>query len=148
MRVRHRCRALAEFVAKYMGDGVLVYFGYPQAHDDDAEQAVRAGLELIEAVGGLELPNRLQIRIGIATEIVVVGDILGSGEARERGVVGETPNLAARLQSLAEPDSVVIGQKTPTTSSVACLIFVTLAGMQSKAFPTRSAPTRCFGRAA
>ena len=113
----HRCvsdtvQGLGGFVAKYMGDGVLVYFGYPQAHDDDAEQAVRAGLELIEAVGRLELPSRLQIRIGIATGIVVVGDILGSGEARERGVVGETPNLAARLQSLAEPDSVVIGQKT------------------------------------
>ena len=85
------------FVAKYMGDGVLVYFGYPQAHEDDAERAVRAGLELIAAVTSLKAPVSLQTRVGIATGLVVVGDLIGSGEAQERGIVGETPNLAARL---------------------------------------------------
>ena len=87
------------FVAKYMGDGVLIYFGYPQAHEDDAERAVRAGLALIEAVGKLSSAEPLQTRIGIGTGVVVVGDLVGSGEAQERGVVGETPNLAARLQA-------------------------------------------------
>jgi class 3 adenylate cyclase len=91
------------FVAKYMGDGVLVYFGYPQAHEDDAERAVRAGLELVQAVGGLKSDAPMQTRVGIATGLVVVGDLIGSGEAQERGIVGETPNLAARLQGLAEP---------------------------------------------
>ena len=86
------------FVAKYMGDGVLVYFGYPQAHEDDAERAVRAGLELIAAVSALKTSSPLQTRVGIATGLVVVGDLIGSGEAQERGIVGETPNLAARLQ--------------------------------------------------
>ena len=86
------------FVAKYMGDGVLVYFGYPQAHEDDAERAVRAALELIQAVGGLKSSTSLQTRVGIATGLVVVGDLIGAGEAQERGIVGETPNLAARLQ--------------------------------------------------
>src|SRR6476659_1560844 len=100
------------FVAKYMGDGVLVYFGYPQAHEDDAERAVRAGLELIQAVGGLKSGTPLQTRVGIATGLVVVGDLIGSGEAQERGIVGETPNLAARLQGIAEPSSVVIGEST------------------------------------
>jgi class 3 adenylate cyclase len=98
------------FVAKYMGDGVLVYFGYPQAHEDDAEQAVRAGLELVAAVGGLKSPVPLQTRVGIATGLVIVGDLIGSGEAQERRIVGDTPNLAARLQSLAEPNSVVIAE--------------------------------------
>ena len=88
------------FVAKYMGDGVLVYFGYPQAHEDDAERAVRAGLELIAAVSALKSSAPLQTRVGIATGLVVVGDLIGSGEAQERGIVGETPNLAARLQGL------------------------------------------------
>jgi predicted ATPase/class 3 adenylate cyclase len=100
------------FVAKYMGDGVLVYFGYPQAHEDDAEQAVRAALELTAAVKGLELHAPLQTRVGIATGLVVIGDLVGSGEAQERGIVGETPNLAARLQAIAEPDQVVIGETT------------------------------------
>ena len=100
------------FVAKYMGDGVLVYFGYPQAHEDDAEQAVRAGLQLIQAVSGLKSSVPLQTRIGIATGLVVVGDLIGSGEAQERGIVGETSNLAARLQGLAEPNSVVIAEST------------------------------------
>jgi class 3 adenylate cyclase len=94
------------FVAKYMGDGVLVYFGYPQAHEDDAERAVRAGLELIQAVGGLTSSAPLQSRVGIATGLVVVGDLIGSGAAQEQAVVGETPNLAARLQGIAAPDMV------------------------------------------
>jgi class 3 adenylate cyclase len=83
------------FVAKYMGDGVLVYFGYPQAHEDDAERAVRAGLELVVAVGQLKTHAPLQTRIGIATGLVVVGDLIGSGASQEQAIVGETPNLAA-----------------------------------------------------
>jgi class 3 adenylate cyclase len=85
------------FVAKYMGDGVLIYFGYPQAHEDDAERAVRAGLAVIEAVGKLPAREDLSVRLGIATGLAVVGDLIGEGAAQERGVVGETPNLAARL---------------------------------------------------
>jgi class 3 adenylate cyclase/tetratricopeptide (TPR) repeat protein len=100
------------FVAKYMGDGVLVYFGYPQAHEDDAERAVRAGLELIAAVGALKAASPLQTRVGIATGLVVVGDLIGMGSAQEQAVVGETPNLAARLQGIAEPNSVVIAEST------------------------------------
>ena len=102
------------FVAKYMGDGVLAYFGYPRAHEDDAEGAVQAGLEVVRAIRGLESAagTPLHVRIGIATGLVVVGDLLGSGAAREQMVVGETPNLAARLQALAEPDSVVIAAAT------------------------------------
>jgi class 3 adenylate cyclase len=100
------------FVAKYMGDGVLVYFGYPQAHEDDAERAVRAGLELIAAVGRLKPSAPLQTRVGIATGLVVVGDLIGAGSAQEQAVVGETPNLAARLQGIADPNMVVIAQST------------------------------------
>jgi class 3 adenylate cyclase/predicted ATPase len=100
------------FVAKYMGDGVLVYFGYPQAHEDDAERAVRAALELIQEVSGLKSKATLQTRVGIATGLVVVGDLVGTGEAQERGIVGETPNLAARLQGIAEPNGVVIAEST------------------------------------
>jgi class 3 adenylate cyclase/predicted ATPase len=100
------------FVAKYMGDGVLVYFGYPQAHEHDAERAVRAGLELVAQVASVKSSVPLQARVGIATGLVVVGDLIGSGEAQERGIVGETPNLAARLQALAEPNSVVIAEST------------------------------------
>jgi class 3 adenylate cyclase len=104
------------FVAKYMGDGVLVYFGYPHAHEDDAERAVRAGLALVEIIGAIALPLRgepkLQIRVGVATGLVVVGDLIGSGAAQEEAVVGETPNLAARLQGLAAPDTVVIAADT------------------------------------
>jgi len=97
------------FIAKYMGDGVLVYFGYPQAHEDDAERAVRAGLGVIEAVRRLDVKSvDLQARVGIATGLVVVGDLIGEGSAQEQLVVGETPNLAARLQTLAEPGTVVI----------------------------------------
>jgi class 3 adenylate cyclase len=100
------------FVAKYMGDGVLIYFGYPAAHEDDAERAVRAGLALIDAVAALPTPEPVQVRIGAATGMVVVGDLVGSGEAQERGIVGETPNLAARLQGVAEPNTVVIAEAT------------------------------------
>src|SRR5215469_12034601 len=100
------------FVAKYMGDGVLVYFGYPEAHEDDAERAVRAGLDLIAAIGSLKSSVSLQSRVGIATGLVVVGDFVGSGEAQERGIVGETPNVAARLQGIAEPNTVVIAEST------------------------------------
>jgi len=105
-------RRFGGFVAKYMGDGVLVYFGYPQAHEDDAERAVRAGLELIAAVTGFKTRAALQTRVGIATGLVVVGDLIGSGDAQERGIVGETPNLAARLQGIAEPNMVVIAEGT------------------------------------
>ena len=115
----HKCCATliagnGGFVAKYMGDGVLAYFGYPQAHEHDAERAVRAGLAIVEAAPKLETAANapLHVRVGIATGIVVVGDLLGSGEAQERGVVGDTPNLAARLQGIAEPDSVVIAEGT------------------------------------
>jgi class 3 adenylate cyclase/predicted ATPase len=101
------------FVAKYMGDGVLIYFGYPRAHEDDAERAVRAGLAAINAVGRLDVKSvKLQARVGIATGLVVVGDLIGEGSAQEQSVVGETPNLAARLQSLAEPDALVIAAGT------------------------------------
>ena len=100
------------FVAKYMGDGVLIYFGYPQAHEDDAERAVRAGLELRAAVTGLKTHAALQTRVGIATGLVVVGDLIGSGASQEHAIVGETPNLAARLQGIAEPNSVVIAENT------------------------------------
>jgi class 3 adenylate cyclase/tetratricopeptide (TPR) repeat protein/ABC-type transport system involved in cytochrome c biogenesis ATPase subunit len=102
------------FVAKYMGDGVLAYFGYPQAHEHDAERAVVAGLALAEAVPMLKTAagTPLQVRVGIATGLVVVGDLIGSGDAQERGVVGDTPNLAARLQALAEPNMVVIADST------------------------------------
>ena len=100
------------FVAKYMGDGVLVYFGYPQAHEDDAERAVSAALELIAAVGALKSPTPLQTRVGIATGLVVVGDLIGSGEAQERGIIGETPNLAARLQGIAEPNAAIVSEGT------------------------------------
>jgi class 3 adenylate cyclase len=100
------------FVAKFMGDGVLVYLGYPQAHEDDAERAVRAGLELVAAVGQLKTHAPLQTRVGIATGLVVVGDLIGSGASQEQAIVGETPNLAARLQGVAEANSVVIAEST------------------------------------
>jgi class 3 adenylate cyclase len=100
------------FVAKYLGDGVLIYFGYPQAHEDDAERAVRAGLELVAAVSDLKTHAALQTRVGIATGLVVVGDLIGSGASQEQAIVGETPNLAARLQGVAEPSSVVIAEST------------------------------------
>ena len=102
------------YVAKYLGDGVLAYFGYPQAHEDDAERAVRAGLGLVAAVTQLRPGHdlALQVRVGIATGLVVVGEKIGTGAAQEETVVGETPNLAARLQAEAGPNSVVIATST------------------------------------
>ena len=100
------------FVAKYMGDGVLIYFGYPQAHEDDAERAVRAGLELVAAIRDLKTHAALQTRVGIATGLVVVGNLIGSGASQEQAIVGDTPNLAARLQGVAEPNSVVVAEST------------------------------------
>jgi class 3 adenylate cyclase len=111
-RVAETVRRFDGFVARYMGDGVLAYFGYPRAHEDDPERAVRAALELIAAVTGLRSRVSLQTRVGIATGLVVVGDLVGSGDAQERGIVGETPNLAARLQGTAEPNMVVIAEGT------------------------------------
>jgi class 3 adenylate cyclase len=101
-------------VAKYMGDGVLAYFGWPQAHEDEAERAVRAGLAIVDTLAGLETPagKLLAARIGIATGLVMVGELIGEGAAQEQTVVGETPNLAARLQALAKPGHVVISQAT------------------------------------
>src|SRR5712691_1420111 len=100
------------FVAKYMGDGVLIYFGYPRAHEDDAERAVRAALEMISAVSQLAAPIALQTRVGVATGLVVVGEMIGWGATQEPNIVGETPNLAARLQGIAEPNRVVISEST------------------------------------
>jgi class 3 adenylate cyclase/predicted ATPase len=100
------------FVAKYMGDGILIYFGYPRANEDDAERAARCALAVVDIVSRLKLTEELRTRFGIATGMVVVGDLVGRGEAQERGVVGETPNLAARLQSLAEPNTVLIDENT------------------------------------
>jgi len=120
----HRCCSdqiikAGGFVAKYMGDGVLAYFGYPQAHEDDAERGIRAALALIGAVPRVRAgPDaQLQVRVGIATGLVVVGDLIGEGAAREQGVVGETPNVAARLQVLAEPGQVVISNSTRRLAS-------------------------------
>src|SRR6516162_6000158 len=113
----HKCvaeavRRFGGFVAQYLGDGVLVYFGYPEAHEDDAERAVRAGLEVIAALSAIKTSASLQVRIGVATGLVVAGDLMAPREAHERGIVGETPNLAARLQAIAEPNTVVIGEAT------------------------------------
>lgn len=115
----HRCCAeqiekSGGFVARYMGDGLLAYFGYPRADEDDAERAVYAALALVAAVAGLDTgpEARLRVRVGIATGLVIVGDLIGKGTSQEHGVVGETPNLASRLQALAEPDTVVIDGST------------------------------------
>ncbi len=113
-QVKDGVRGYGGYVAKYMGDGALVYFGYPQAHEDDAERAVRAGLELVKRIGKLNtaVGEPLNARIGIATGLVVVGDLIGSGESQERGIAGETPNLAARLQERAEAGAVVLSDAT------------------------------------
>src|SRR5260370_2899212 len=109
----HRCVAdtvgrFAGFVAKYMGDVVLIYFGYPEAHEDDAEQAVRAGLAVLAAGGPRPAPVRLDVRLGIASGLVVVGDLISAGAAQERGVVGETPNPARRCPGLRRPGPPVL----------------------------------------
>jgi class 3 adenylate cyclase/predicted ATPase len=102
------------YIARYMGDGLLVYFGYPLAHEDDAERAVRAGLGIVDSVRSADSGDDvdLQVRVGIATGLVVVGDIVGEGASEERAVLGDTPNLAARLQTLAEPETVLISEAT------------------------------------
>lgn len=102
------------FLARFMGDGVLAYFGYPQAHEDEAERAVRAGMALTRAVAELESPagEALSARVGIATGLVVVGDLIGDGAAQETAVVGDAPNLAARLQGIAAPGQVLIAEAT------------------------------------
>ena len=131
------------FVAKFMGDGVLAYFGYPRAHEDDAERAVRAGLEIEAAVRGLDTrgTERLAVRIGIATGLVVVGDLVGEGSAQEQAVVGETPNLAARLQALAEPGQIVLAGATRRL--IGDLFRLRDLGRQTaKASPSRSRPSR------
>src|ERR1039458_6026927 len=102
----------AGFVAKYMGDGVLIYFGYPHAPEDDAERAAGTGVRLVTAIGDLKTHAALRTRVGIATGLVVVGDLIGSGASQEQAIVGDTPNLAARLQGVAEPNSVVIAEST------------------------------------
>jgi class 3 adenylate cyclase/predicted ATPase len=143
----HRCcTELVErnggFVAKYMGDGILAYFGYPRASEHDAEGAVRAGLALVDAVPKLatKAQSPLQVRIGIGTGLVVVGDLIGTGAAQEQAVVGETPNLAARLQALAESGAVVIG---PTTRRLLGNLFDyrDLGGIEVKGF---TAPVQAY----
>jgi len=116
--VRLAVQQFTGFIARYMGDGVLVYFGYPQAHEDDAERAVRAGLAIVQAMTNLnaDIGSRyhvtLAVRIGVATGPVVIGDIIGDGASEEAAVIGETPNLAARLQSEAEPNQIIVGSLT------------------------------------
>jgi class 3 adenylate cyclase/tetratricopeptide (TPR) repeat protein len=107
-------RAYDGFLAEFRGDGILAYFGYPRAHEDDAERTVRAGLDIIAAVGRLEThaAEPLAVRIGIASGVVVIGDFGGEGALRKHAVVGETPNLAARLQTLAEPGTIVVAAST------------------------------------
>jgi class 3 adenylate cyclase/predicted ATPase len=125
------------FIARYMGDGVLVYFGYPLAHEDDAARAVSAGLSLVEAVGNLKctlIDEPIRVRVGISTGGVVVGDLIGAGTAQEYAVVGEAPNRAARLQALAEPSAVVI---CPDTKRLTAGLFEyrDIGAVQLKGFP-------------
>src|SRR5262249_6685617 len=143
----HRCVAntvgrSGGFVAKYMGDGVLVYFGYPQANEDDAERALRAGLALVEAAGTIETADtKLTLRIGVATGIVVVGDLIGSGSAQEQAVVGETPNLAARLQAIAVPGAIVIDPQT-RRQTAALFEYEDLGLIELKGFAHKIRPSR------
>ena len=145
--VAETVRRFGGFVAKYMGDGVLVYFGYPQAHEDDAERAVRAGLELVAAVQCAQDPCApLQTRVGIATGLVVVGDLIGSGEAQERGIVGETPNLAARLQAHRRAEHGRHRRRTREDFSAICSSWRTSGPRTSRASPGRCEPGRRCGR--
>jgi class 3 adenylate cyclase len=130
----------AGFVARYVGDGVKIYFGYPRAHEDDAERAVRAGLAVIEAVAGLSGRATLRVRIGVATGLAVVGDKIGAGASQERAAIGETPNLAARLQGLAEPNTLVIADAT--RRQVGALF--DLADLGSKALAGFAEPQRAW----
>src|SRR5215470_13525362 len=143
----HRCVAdtvgrFGGFVAKYMGDGVLIYFGYPQANEDDPERALRAGLALVEAAGTIETADtKLTLRIGVATGIVVVGDLIGSGSAQEQAVVGETPNLAARLQAIAVPGAIVIDPQT-RRQTAALFEYEDLGLIELKGFAHKIRPSR------
>jgi class 3 adenylate cyclase len=147
----HCCAELIEraggFVAKYMGDGVLAYIGYPQAHEDDAERAVRAALGLTAAIPKLQIGNNppLQVRVGVATGLVVVGDLVGRGDAQERGVVGDTPNLAARLEALAEPGRVVIAEGTRRLAR-GLFDYDDLGRVPLRVSPTRSGHGGCSAR--
>ena len=149
--IYHKCaaetvRQFGGFVSQYLGDGVLVYFGYPQAHEDDAERAVRAALDLIAAVAGLTTSVSLQTRVGIATGLVVVGDLVDAGGSQERGIIGETPNLAARLQGIAEPNTLVIAEGTRRL--LGNLFELKDLGQKSlRASPARCASGRCCGQA-
>jgi len=132
------------FVARYMGDGVLAYFGYPRAHEDDAERAVRASLAVVEAVRRLETRELLKVRIGLATGLAVVGDLIGSGAAREQAVVGETPNLAARLQVLAEANEIVIAENTRRLVG-SLFEYESLGKVELKGLPARVGAFRVLG---
>jgi class 3 adenylate cyclase len=135
-------------VSRFLGDGILAFFGFPRAHEDDAERAVRAALEATEAVGRLRLEGgrRLHMRTGIATGFVLVGDLIGQGRAREETVFGEPPNLAARLQTLAEPGTVVIAPG-PGGSWATCSSSPISGCNISRASPSRCAPTWSGARA-
>ena len=142
----HRCVAeivegFGGFVARYMGDGILIYFGYPQAHEDDAERATRCGLALVDRVPQLDQAEELHARVGIATGLVVVG-----GEVVEHDVAGDTPNLAARLQALAEPDTVVIAAST-VVWSVICSNTAISERLNLRALPSRCRLGEYCGRA-
>jgi class 3 adenylate cyclase/tetratricopeptide (TPR) repeat protein len=150
----HRCVAAVieragGFVAKYMGDGVLAYFGYPRADEHDAERAVRAGLALVEAVARLDsaAETPLQVRVGIATGLAVVGDLIGEGAAQEQAVVGETPNLAARLQALATPGQVVIAPSTRRLTG-GLFDYEDLGSVEIKGLPTTVAAARVLRESA
>ena len=143
--VAETVRRFGGFVARYMGDGVLIYFGYPAAHEDDAERAVRSGLALIDAVATLPAPEPLQVRVGVATGMVVVGDLVGSGEGQEHDIVGETPNLAARLQGIAEPNTVVIAEATRSFSAISSSCR-TWGPKSSRGSPGRRRRSRCCGQ--
>ena len=127
------------FVAKFMGDGILAYFGFPHAHEDDAERAVRAGLEIASVVEALKTRSmdKLHVRIGVATGLVVVGDLVGKGAAQEQAVVGDTPNLAARLQGVASPGQVVVAE--PTRRLLGDVFDITHLGGQESEGDRRSA---------
>jgi class 3 adenylate cyclase/tetratricopeptide (TPR) repeat protein/energy-coupling factor transporter ATP-binding protein EcfA2 len=132
------------YIARYMGDSTLVFFGYPEAHEHDAERAIRTGLALIDAIGRVPAAKGVQLRVGIATGIVVVGDIIADGDGRLRDVVGETPNLAARLQAIAEPNSVVIADST--RSQVGAIFdFADLGPLRLKGFVRPQRAWRVLG---
>ena len=137
------------FVAKYMGDGILVYFGYPRAHEDEAERSVRAGLDIVDAMAELNAATRrppgveLAVRIGIATGPVIVGDQIGEGTASETAVVGETPNLAARLQGLAQPNQIVVSAATRANAGISPVgVFTRNDDAGSGGPVTRPTPTK------